>query len=235
MRLRQFTPGHDEGRRDAAVIQVLLISDVRLHREGIAELLRRDGRVEIIGGEPRSANDISGPEVVLLDSSDPGAVSIARRFAGLGRPVVVLGVPADEAVLRFAEVGVIGFVERDSGVRRLVESIEAALRGEASCSPRIATLLLRRLTGLPGAGSPRTEYANLTARERQILRLIDTGLSNKEIAQQLRIEVATVKNHVHNILEKLQVRRRGEAAAQLRLIEGAASGAGELGARTRSR
>jgi len=62
----------------------------------------------------------------------------------------------------------------------------------------------------------RPEYANLTARERQVLRLIDSGLSNKEIAQQLRIELATVKNHVHNILEKLQVRRRGAAAAVLR-------------------
>jgi two-component system, NarL family, nitrate/nitrite response regulator NarL len=98
------------------VIRALLVSDVRLYREGIAELLRRDGRVEVVGGEPRSAigGNVSDAEVVLLDSSDAGAVSIARRVSGFGRPIVALGVPANDAVLGLAEAGVMGFVERDS-------------------------------------------------------------------------------------------------------------------------
>jgi DNA-binding NarL/FixJ family response regulator len=213
------------------VIQAVLVSDVRLYREGIAELLERDGRVHAVGTDSRGAltSDHAGIDVVLLDSTAVGAPATARRLSEVGgAPIVALGVPADDEVLGFAEAGVIGFVERDTDVDGLVESIEAARRGEAWCSPRIATLLLRRLTGLPGAASRGPEHANLTARERQILRLIDTGLSNKEIAQQLRIEVATVKNHVHNILEKLHVRRRGEAAAQLRLVESspARSGSG---------
>jgi two-component system, NarL family, nitrate/nitrite response regulator NarL len=213
------------------VIPVLFISDVRLYREGIAELLDRDGRVDVVSVETRAALEakLDGVRVVLLDCTAAGAVSTARRLSTAGAPpVVALGVPADDEVLSLAEAGVIGFVERDAQVDGLVESIAAAERGEAWCSPRIATLLLRRLTGLHGGRSQPREQANLTARERQILRLIDTGLSNKEIAQQLRIEVATVKNHVHNILEKLHVRRRGEAAAQLRLVEDTAT-------RTRSR
>jgi len=84
------------------------------------------------------------------------------------------------------------------------------------CSPRVAGALLRRIAALATDGRSDRVPAHLTNREREIMGLIDEGLSNKEIAKRLRIEVATVKNHVHNILEKLQVHRRGEAAARVR-------------------
>jgi len=90
------------------------------------------------------------------------------------------------------------------------------VRGEAVCSPRVAGALLRRIAALATDGRSDRVPAHLTKREREIMGLIDEGLSNKEIAKRLRIEVATVKNHVHNILEKLQVHRRGEAAARVR-------------------
>ena len=114
----------------------------------------------------------------------------------------------------------LGFVERDAGLDELVTSIVCAARGEASFPPPIATTLLRRVASLSGAPGVSADVAGLTARERQIVEVIAEGLSNKEIAARLSIEVATVKNHVHNILEKLQVSRRSEVVTQLRLVEG---------------
>jgi DNA-binding NarL/FixJ family response regulator len=112
----------------------------------------------------------------------------------------------------------VGFVEREAELDELVASVECAARGEASFPPRIATTLLRRISSLAmRRASP--EPNSLTARERQIVQLIAEGLSNKEIGTRLFIEVATVKNHVHNILEKLQVKRRDDAVARLRLVE----------------
>ena len=96
------------------------------------------------------------------------------------------------------------------------------MRGEAACSPRVAAALLRRVADR-GARARRLdgEFAPLTSRERQIVALIDEGLSNKEIAARLCIELSTVKNHVHNLLEKLGARGRGEAAARVRMARDA--------------
>ena len=84
------------------------------------------------------------------------------------------------------------------------------------CSPRLAGSLLRRLWSLAPAKAARSAHAGLTCREQEIAALIGKGLSNKDIAVRLHIEVATVKNHVHHVLEKLQVTRRGQAAARAR-------------------
>src|SRR2546421_13075479 len=119
-------------------------------------------------------------------------------------------------VLASAEAGAIAYVPREASLEDLVAVIECAVRGEAVCSPRVAGALLRRIAVLATDGRSDRVPARLTKREREIMGLIDEGLSNKEIAKRLRIEVATVKNHVHNILEKLQVHRRGEAAARVR-------------------
>jgi two-component system nitrate/nitrite response regulator NarL len=96
--------------------------------------------------------------------------------------------------------------------------VRSVTRGETLCSPRIAATLFRRVAALAAdrrVGDERT-LRRLTRRERQIVDLIADGLSNKEIAHRLQIEFATVKNHVHNILEKLQVTRRADAVAALR-------------------
>jgi len=103
----------------------------------------------------------------------------------------------------------------------LVNTIHSVARGELLCSPRIAATLFRALHAQGSRPDGDRLALTLTAREREIAPLIDRGLSNKEIAAQLRIEVATVKNHVHNLLEKLQVASRGEAAARLRAGVGA--------------
>jgi two-component system, NarL family, nitrate/nitrite response regulator NarL len=219
----QRRTGHGAGHLPAIVIRVLISADVHLHREGIAALLRADGRLRVSATVDTSEEIArSGPsaDVVVLDTAAEDALEFVRRCVDAGiRRIVAIGIPdAEEHVIAFAEAGVLGFVEREATVDELVESVEYAAQGEASCPPRVATILLRRLTVLTAPPVEPSESTALTARERQIVELIAEGLSNKEIAIRLYIEVATVKNHVHNILEKLQVSRRGEAAAQLRLV-----------------
>ena len=97
----------------------------------------------------------------------------------------------------------------------LTSTIISVTRGELLCSPRVAATLLRRVGALANGARAPHALRGLTFREREVLDLIDGGLSNKEIAVRLHIEVATVKNHVHNLLEKLHVTSRAQAAAQL--------------------
>ena len=208
------------------MISIALLGDVRLNREGLAALLSRDGRVQVAAATP-TAHGIppagSAVDVIVVDTgADAESQAVRDVVDNAPVPVVALGAPDDEQdVIAFAELGVVGFVEREAELDELVASVECAARGEASFPPRIATTLLRRISSLAmRRASP--EPTSLTARERQIVQLIAEGLSNKEIGTRLFIEVATVKNHVHNILEKLQVKRRDDAVARLRLVEGEA-------------
>jgi DNA-binding NarL/FixJ family response regulator len=116
-------------------------------------------------------------------------------------------------VIPCAEAGVAACLPRETTLADLSATIERVAAGESNASPRVAAMLLRRIATLAERNSPE---ANLTAREEEILVLIDDGLSNKQIARRLSIELPTVKNHVHNILEKLHVHRRYEAAARMR-------------------
>jgi DNA-binding NarL/FixJ family response regulator len=160
--------------------------------------------------------------VVLLDQTMSDGLDQVRRLQRVSsRPkVIALGMPdQEEMLLEWAEAGVSGFVPRDASVEDLVSTVESAVRGEFHCTAKLAGTLLRRLACRPSAASIWGASERLTPRESEIVGLIDGGLSNKEIAVRLGIEVATVKNHVHNLLEKLRVRRRGEAAARLRSHE----------------
>ena len=119
-------------------------------------------------------------------------------------------------MLPLAEAGIAGWVTREASVDDLRATVASAAAGEAVFSPRLAASLLRRVAALASERRVGAQATPLTRRQREILALIDEGLSNKEIARRLSIEVATVKNHVHNILEKLEVTRRAEAAALVR-------------------
>jgi DNA-binding NarL/FixJ family response regulator len=102
-------------------------------------------------------------------------------------------------------------------VKDLRRAIESAWNGEAICSPRVAADAFSRLARL-SAGRPPAPLSELTPREQEVARLIEQGMSNKQIARRLVITLATVKNHVHNVLEKLRVRRRGEVGARIRTL-----------------
>ena len=210
------------------MIRVLVVSAIRLYREGLAESLARDGRFEIAGTADDTdacvrAVGVLEPDVVLLDLTIADAVGAVRAVAGSQTRLIALGVPEVESdVVEAAEAGVSGYVGRDASLRELVEAVECTARGESPCPPQITALLLGRIAAT-ARRSPTDLAARLTPREAEIVELIDEGLSNKQIARRLSIEPATVKNHVHNILEKLDVTRRGEAAAALRHAGGPGS------------
>jgi two-component system, NarL family, nitrate/nitrite response regulator NarL len=204
-----------------AQIRVFLISDVRLYREALADVLdSRDG-VELLG-TARSAEeapiDLPGlaPDVVLLDPAAGDGLAAVKSIGDTGLSVVVLAIPDVESeILLWAEAGASGFVTRDQSFADLISIVESTTRGEMPGSPRLTAALVGRIRALARERTAMSE-ASLTPREAEIADLIDQGLSNKEIARHLCIEVPTVKTHVHNILEKLQVHRRGQAAAWLR-------------------
>jgi two-component system nitrate/nitrite response regulator NarL len=202
------------------VTRVCVVTDIRLYREALADALPRHG-VPIVGAaagfdEVLHLVDSVRPNVVLLDvaTADRTEVIHALVEATPDIKVVVLGVQEnDREVVAYAEAGAFGFVTRESSIEDLVGTVESVARGETRCSPRISAALLRRVADLAAERRTESVASRLTPREREILTLIENGLSNKEIARRLYIEVPTVKNHVHNILGKLNVRRRGEAAA----------------------
>lgn len=219
--------------------RVVIISSIRLYRDGLAEVLAQQGGISVAGtlGHPPVGLDglaETRPDVVLVDLGTPEGLAIMRRVAQ-NHPavrVVALGLPETESdVVACAEAGAAGYVPREATLEDLVRVIRAAERGEIQCSPRVAAGLFRRLARWAQsepAGTPELPATRLTRREYEVAGLIEQGLSNKEIASRLGIELATVKNHVHNLLEKLRVHRRGEAAARLRR-----QGPGSLGAPSR--
>ncbi len=206
------------------MITLLIVSDIRLYRDGIARMLSGVPGLRVLGtarsaAEAESLARTLAPDVVLLDMNTPGSLDIVRSLLqeSAALKVVALGVPEVESdVLACAEAGVSGYVPREGTPEDLTGTIEGVSRGEFRCSPRIAASLMRRVASLAAAVPPDAQLGRLTPRELDVARLLDQGLTNKEIATRLGIQPATAKNHVHNILGKLEVRRRTTAAAAVR-------------------
>lgn len=211
---------------DARVVDVFIVGRVQLYQQGLAQALSRNARLRVVGVAATHEDALARmrglrprPGVALVDIG-PGLEwdGLRRLDAALGEVAfVALGVADTDAdVIACAETGVAGFVTRDTSLDGLVATILAVAQGGARCSPRATAALMRRVAGVAGQDAPGPRTARLTPRERQIVALIDRGLSNKQIAYELKIELATVKNHVHSILDKLRVERRGAAAAAVR-------------------
>lgn len=203
---------------------VLVVGDICLYREGLALILRDAPGFEPVG----TAGDVSHaigvfremrPNVVLLDAAMADTVEAVRALveAEPEMRVVVLGVDEQESeVIAYAEAGVSGYVTRAADTAALCDVLQTVARGGTLCSPAVTATLLRRVATLSAQRTQPRRTSRLTLREREIVELMRDGLTNKEIAQRLCIEVATVKNHVHNILDKLDVRRRGDVATAIR-------------------
>jgi DNA-binding NarL/FixJ family response regulator len=215
-------------------LRVLVVSTIRLFQEAFATLLAREPGITVVGTtsppQALAMADELRPDVVLFDATRHGNLDYAKGLAE-HRPapkVVAFGVAeTDTEVVSLAAAGVSGFVCNEAAADEVAAVLVSAMRGELLCSPRAAATLCHEVAVLSRSGHAGTPTDALSRRELQIADLIDRGLSNKEIARRLGIQAATVKNHVHNILDKLNVHRRGEAAACLRTVSRArASGVG---------
>jgi two-component system, NarL family, nitrate/nitrite response regulator NarL len=203
------------------VTTLVVIAAIRFYREGLAALFAdRDG-FELAGTAVAREDGLvqvqrSKPDVVLVAIGPGAGAPLVRELVATGPDlrIVILGITDDDPeVLPLAEAGVAGYVTTDASGDDIVLVVESVARGEMPCSPRLAATLLQRVGSLAQERRAPSQLASLTVRERQIVDLLGDGLSNKEIARDLQIEVTTVKNHVHHILEKLQVKRRADAAA----------------------
>jgi DNA-binding NarL/FixJ family response regulator len=217
--------------------RIFIITRTRLLHQGLALALTNHGEYDVVGGAASAHDAVATlrsqrPDIALVDVAGPADVDSVRLIHAEvpDVPLVALAVPeVEDLILRCAEAGIAGYVTRDGSLLDLRATIESVSRGETLCSPRIAATLLRRLSDLSAQREPIARTPRLTARELQIVELIDQGLSNKEIASRLCIGLATVKNHVHNILDKLGVHRRGEAAARLRSLPNGSRSLAERG------
>jgi two-component system, NarL family, nitrate/nitrite response regulator NarL len=204
------------------VIRIYVVSATRLYRDGLTDAL--SAHFVVVGAAASPAAALAEivtfrPDVVLLDSDAPdSADAVAAVVAAVpSTRVVALAMPEVETrLVTLAEAGISGYVSRDGSIEDLVAVIESVFRGEMLCSPRMAATLLRRVTTLAAERAPERTLGHLTERQSEIVALIAEGLTNKEIASRLHIELPTVKNHLHAIFARLDVSRRSEAAARAR-------------------
>lgn len=207
------------------MISVLIVNKSRLICGVISTMLKDEEDIHVIGwatdsDEACALIENRNPDIVLISTNLPnnGALALTQNIdSATGPKVLIMGVPElEEVILRYIEAGAAGYVLRADSADDLITNIRAVYNGEALISPEISAALMARLTELADAKSNvevgAEGFADLTPRERQVLELISKGLNNQEISQHLVIEVGTVKNHVHNILEKLDVNSRYDAA-----------------------
>ena len=205
---------------------VIIIDDCTLFRENLAAILAVRG-IAVAGTAwdlPSlvAAFDETNPNLVLLNmaTQDSHLLIQAALDISPGARIIAVGV-ADEdqqKIVACAELGVAGYHMRSDSLDDLIMVVHKVARGESIYPPRVSAVLLRRLSNLASQRQPPGRGLVLTAREAQILKMLELGRSNSDIAARLDIAVHTVKNHVHNLLTKLGVSTRAEAAALSRAI-----------------
>lgn len=195
-------------------IRVVVVSEDRILREALAASL--DGR-EGLRVAPDGGAGQEEPDVMLIDGGPDSRTGLARTWEARERwpnaRLVVFGLEREDDVVDFVEAGAQGYVLRGASPDTLLEVVREVQAGRTHCPPRVVAAVLSRIQALASLRPPEPPLLAepLTTREREILGLLAQGLGNKEIGRRLQITVQTVKNHVHNILEKLQSHRRREA------------------------
>ena len=195
-------------------VGIMIVGQDRILVEAVIAWLSLRKDVRVVGG----AAGEERADVVLIDASlrRDEALAAAWRIAEEvpGAKAIVLGLDReDDGVLAFIEAGVLGYLVRGASAADLAVAVHEVHLGRTHCSPRIASSVIARIAELNRRREPPCPHPTepLTQRESEILSAIAVGLSNKEIGKRLRISVSTVKNHVHNILEKMQVAHRRAA------------------------
>jgi DNA-binding NarL/FixJ family response regulator len=211
-----------EEQRDLESVRVLLVDDHDLFRTGLRNLLEEQG-VHVIGEAAAGDEALRGvrelaPDVVVMDLNMPGmtGVEATRQIAGIApltRVLVLTISDQDGDVMDAILAGACGYLLKDASIQELMRGIRSAAMGESLISPHIASKVLQRLR----ASSAQPEIAEiirteLSEREIDVLKLIANGKDNAQIAAELHISPKTVKNHISNILMKLQIDNRIQAA-----------------------
>jgi len=206
-------------------IRIFIADDNRLLREGLASMLAEIEDITVVsmassGNQALDQIQQLLPDVALIDIGMPDkdgldvTQTLHEKLPAV--KVIILGMPdLTDEIMACIEAGAAGYVLKEASFEYLVESIRSVQRGESFCSPRMAASLFSRIAEIAGERIPESSV-KLTRREVEIINKIADGLSNKEIAAQLYIEEQTVKNHVHNILDKLQLHNRLEAVQYAR-------------------
>jgi DNA-binding NarL/FixJ family response regulator len=202
----------------SAAVRVLVVDDQTLFRSGLARLLDEDRRVTVVGQAVDGEDAIrqvpsTRPDVVLMDIKMPNmdgieaTRQIVAQFPGV-HVLVLTTFEADNHVIQALKAGASGYVLKDSLSDSIVSSIVAVMAGERVMASAVANRVLEMLTGTT---TPKEFYDGLTSREVEILKLLASGMANKQIAFRLKISEKTVRNHVSNMYEKLGIYDRAQA------------------------
>jgi DNA-binding NarL/FixJ family response regulator len=214
-------------------INLILVNEIRLMGNVIAASLEDEPDIRVVGcvtstDEAMKLIQEEAVDVALVSTRlpDQGALKLTNAISKMAPDTKVLALGLTEEkkrVLRYVEAGVAGYVLKDDSLEELIKTVRAVQDDKVPVSPKIASAMMERLSDLAQMFSDIensvTDEAGLTSRELEVLELIGENMTNQQIAEQLVIEVGTVKNHVHSILEKLNVSSRGEAAAFLAFIQ----------------
>jgi DNA-binding NarL/FixJ family response regulator len=215
-------------RENASALKLLVASEVRFLRDSLGEVLGRNRDVAVIGFAQDSRQIVTmseslAPDIVLMDSALRDGIAAVRRLRetpAKPRTVVFAIAETAESILSWAEAGITGYISSDAALCDLNSLMIDIAAGKQTCAPRVSAALIRTVAA---SGTPAREQGipsgTLTRRELEIVGLIGSGLSNKEIARRLNIGLATTKSHVHSVLTKLRLQRRGQAASWTRTLD----------------
>ena len=200
-----------------AVVRLAVVDDQTLFRTGLTRMLDEDPRVEIVGQAANGQAAIrmvasTHPDVVLMDVKMPllDGVEATRRIVAEhpARVLVLTAFEQDNYVMKALEAGASGYILKDSRPAAIVSSLMAVVSGERVMASAVANRVLEMLTGTT---TPKEFYDGLTGREIEILKLLASGMANKQIAYRLKISEKTVRNHVSNMYAKLEIYDRAQA------------------------
>ena len=204
-------------------MRVLLADDLETLRSGVRELLLRESDFQVCEArdlvELRAAVARYSPDIVLVDLDLPpvGGIAAVAELHGSETSSIVWSLGPDRAtVLEAIRAGARGYLDKEISPQGLVRALRGVVRGEAALSRELVTLLIDALHGVEERDRVRDQAAVLSSREREVLALVSRGARNREIGEELHISEFTVKRHVQNILNKLEVPSRRSAAAVYR-------------------